>query len=255
MMMYLMVRPSKMIAMIEPLLIPDKTPKAITGCKMSGSDEKKIIPTIPYPSITLIIFSHAGELKSVGKRSGSMSTPCKRRRASKTALPTAAPMALAKAVKAHRSGRARTAAKKITTVAAVKTRVNILIAVPNAATQGNHVRAANCSNPTAIRITTPVGCEVGGLTSVVASETDDGARNARKTAIGTANSIAASPIAKLRGRSPLASITCTGQALAFLQGIQTPPVVKHCLHFLSAHNVCLLLKCSCCTRCGVASSS
>lgn len=64
---YLMVRPDITIVRMVALDMPLSMPKAITGCRMIGSDETRSIPPIPYVCIKPVALAHAGEAKRSGK--------------------------------------------------------------------------------------------------------------------------------------------------------------------------------------------
>ena len=55
-------------------------PKAMTGCRMIGSDETRSMPPTPYVCMRPVAFAHAGEARRIGKVSFKYSRPRSRTR-------------------------------------------------------------------------------------------------------------------------------------------------------------------------------
>lgn len=185
-----------------------------------------------------VALAQAGEARTAGNVVFRYSTPRSRTRKSRTAVPRVAPAALQTAVLTHRRGCPRIADRKMTTVAPVNTIVNMLMAVPAPATNGNHQNEAKRRRKRTTPSATPTAPRL-------ADEPGSGFARLRPMKLnmstGTATSRAAKPTACGFAQSRLALLMMMGSKAALPQGPNVP-LERHFLQLRFSHSLPCLLR-------------
>ena len=185
-----------------------------------------------------VALAQAGEARTAGNVVFRYSTPRSRTRKSKIAVPRVAPAALQTAVLTHRRGCPRIADRKMTTVAPVNTIVNMLMAVPAPATNGNHQNEAKRRRKRTTPSATPTAPRL-------ADEPGSGFARLRPMKLnmstGTATSRAAKPTACGFAQSRFALLMMMGSEAALPHGPKVPPE-RHLLQLLFSHSLPCLLR-------------